>query len=106
MSVFVGRGGNLCFHFTDTFLHYITFSVFTQRGKCSLINERIKVVEYKKSTRATFTVLYLFQSGFRAKTTVRVHWVINQDDCRERSVSKLMLSANLHTLSQWFYTVF
>lgn len=49
MSVFVGRGGNLCFHFTDTFLRYITFSVFTQRGKCSLINERIKVVEYKKA---------------------------------------------------------
>lgn len=104
MSVLVGRGSNLSFHFTDTFLSYITFSVFTQRGKCSLIKERIKVLQYKKSTRATFRVLYLFQSGFRAKSTV--FWVINQDDCRERSVSKLMLSVNLHTLSQWFYTVY
>lgn len=49
MSVLVGRGSNLYFHFTDTFLSYITFSVFTQRGKCSLIKERIKVLEYKKA---------------------------------------------------------
>lgn len=49
MSVLVGRGSNLYFHFTDTFLSYITFSVFTQRGKCSLIKERIKVLEYKEA---------------------------------------------------------